>query len=48
MVSEMTAMCNRFILMHQGRIINEGPAKDILRQYETDILRLPGAPHAIA
>lgn len=35
---EMTDICNRYILMHQGRIINEGSADEILRQYEKDIL----------
>jgi ABC-type polysaccharide/polyol phosphate transport system ATPase subunit len=37
---EMMAFCNRFILMHQGRIINEGSSKEILRQYQEEILKL--------
>jgi Cu/Ag efflux pump CusA len=38
---QVIRMCNRFVLMHQGRIINEGSAQDIRRQYERDILKLP-------
>ena len=38
---EMMSFCNRFILMHQGRILNEGSAKDMLHQYRSDILHLP-------
>jgi len=48
---EMTDICNRFLLMHQGRIINEGSAQDMLKQYESDILHINpafGASHAIA
>ncbi len=38
--SEFINLCNRFILMDQGRIINEGSSKDIMRQYYKDILRI--------
>ncbi len=38
-LNEMIRMCNRFILMHEGRIINEGPAQEIKMQYERDILK---------
>ena len=41
---DLMAFCNRFILMHQGRIINEGSAKEILRQYHQEILHLPETP----
>lgn len=40
-VQEMLAICNRFILIHEGRIINEGNGADIVRQYQNDILHLP-------
>ena len=36
---EMMTFCNRFILMDKGRIINEGPADEILHQYHHDILK---------
>jgi ABC-type polysaccharide/polyol phosphate transport system ATPase subunit len=43
--NEFTNQCNRYVLMHQGRIVNEGSRDDILNQYYKDILRLPqGAP----
>lgn len=38
---EIMDLCNRFILMHQGRIVNEGTAKEIMHQYRTEILHLP-------
>ena len=38
--NEFTDLCNRFILMQGGRIINEGSRKDILHQYYTDILHI--------
>ncbi len=41
---EMVNICNRFVLMHQGRIINEGPGREIIRQYREDILHLPRPP----
>lgn len=37
---EFTDICNRFILMRNGRIINEGPRKEILHQYYTSILHI--------
>lgn len=40
--NEFTDLCNRFILMHQGRIVNEGSRKDILNQYYKDILHIEG------
>lgn len=39
--NELMDLCNRFILMHHGKIINEGSAQEILHQYHNDILRLP-------
>ncbi len=39
--NEFTDLCNRFILMQNGRIINEGSRKEILHQYYTDILHIP-------
>lgn len=38
--NEFTDLCNRFILMDKGRIINEGTRKEILHQYYTDILHI--------
>ncbi len=40
-VDEMMSVCNRFILMHQGQIINEGTGAEIMKQYRRDILHLP-------
>lgn len=40
--SELIELCNRFVLMHGGRIINEGSAREIFSQYHKDILHLPG------
>lgn len=37
---EMLDICNRFVLMHKGRLINEGSGKEIMHQYEHDILHL--------
>jgi lipopolysaccharide transport system ATP-binding protein len=41
--NEFTDLCNRYILIHGGRILNEGSRKDILGQYYKDILRIEGA-----
>lgn len=38
--NEFTDLCNRFVLMNNGRIINEGSRKEILHQYYTDILHI--------
>lgn len=38
--NEMMDLCNRFVLMHHGRIVNEGPAQEIIAQYHRDILHL--------
>lgn len=38
--NEFTDLCNRFILMNDGRIVNEGRRKEILHQYYTDILQI--------
>ncbi len=43
---EIMDMCNRFILMHGGLIINEGSARDIMNQYRKDILNLPELEYA--
>lgn len=40
---EMTDICNRFVLMHDGRILDEGTAGDMQRRYEKDILHRKGA-----
>ncbi len=37
---EFIDLCNRFVLMNKGRIINEGTRKEILHQYYTDILHI--------
>jgi ABC-type polysaccharide/polyol phosphate transport system ATPase subunit len=42
--NEFTDLCNRFILMHQGRIINEGTSKEILHQYYKDVLHMQTEP----
>lgn len=44
--NEFTDLCNRFILMHEGRILQEGPRDEILARYHRDILHLP--PEATA
>lgn len=33
-------VCNRFVLMDQGKVINEGKREDIIRQYTTEILHM--------
>ena len=38
--NEFTDLCNRYILMHDGRILNEGSRRDILHQYYSDILHI--------
>ncbi len=38
--NEFTDLCNRFILMNKGRIINEGSRKEILSHYYKDILHI--------
>lgn len=38
--NEFTDLCNRYILMHQGKVLNEGSRKDILNQYYKDILHI--------
>lgn len=38
--NEFIDLCNRFVLMSNGRIINEGSRKEILHQYYTDILHI--------
>jgi lipopolysaccharide transport system ATP-binding protein len=42
--NEYTDLCNRFVLMHEGRILAEGPRDDILNRYHKDILHI--APEA--
>jgi ABC-type polysaccharide/polyol phosphate transport system ATPase subunit len=39
--NEFTDLCTRYVLMHNGQILNEGSRKDILHQYYKDILRIP-------
>lgn len=39
-VSDLMLLCNRFVLMHHGRIINEGNLHDIFEQYHRDILHI--------
>lgn len=38
--NDIMSLCNRHVLMHNGRIINEGTQEEILRQYRSDILQL--------
>lgn len=38
--AEMLNLCNRFLLVHEGRILNEGSGKDIFAQYDSEILHL--------
>lgn len=40
---EMLSVCNRFILMHEGRLIAEGSGREIRAQYERQILHLAPA-----
>ena len=42
--NEFTDLCNRFVLMHEGRIIAEGARDDILDRYRRDVLHI--APEA--
>jgi lipopolysaccharide transport system ATP-binding protein len=41
---EMMSLCNRFIIMDKGRIINEGKGPEMLRQYHQEVLHLPSEP----
>lgn len=36
----LTAICNRFVLVDQGRIVNDGKADDVIRHYKTGILHM--------
>lgn len=47
--NEIMDMCNRFILMHQGCIVEEGTAKEVEQWYRSDLLGLPDyeSPHLI-
>jgi ABC-type polysaccharide/polyol phosphate transport system ATPase subunit len=38
--NEFINLCNRYILMHNGKILNEGSRKDILSQYYKDVLHI--------
>lgn len=44
--NDFTALCNRFILMQQGRIIAEGGKEEILHRYYHDILHVKQEPSA--
>ena len=39
-IEQLKNLCNRFILVHKGRIINDGSAVDVIRHYELDILNM--------
>lgn len=39
--NEIMELCNRFILMNDGWIVNEGSSLEINRQYHLDILKIP-------
>jgi len=38
--NEFTDLCNHYVLMDKGKIINMGKRKEILHQYYTDILKI--------
>lgn len=38
--NEFTDLCNQYVLMDKGKIINMGKRKEILHQYYTDILHI--------
>lgn len=42
--ADLIKMCNRYVLMDKGRIVNEGPPKEIVKQYHSDILKIPVPP----
>jgi len=42
--NEFMNLCNRFVLMQNGRIINEGKGKEILHQYYKDVLHMQHEP----
>jgi len=39
-IEQVKNICNRFVLLNQGRIINDGKADDVIKQYESDILHM--------
>ena len=39
-IDQVKDLCNRFILMDQGKIISEGSCDDILRQYRKEVLKI--------
>ncbi|MDX2074217.1 MAG: ABC transporter ATP-binding protein [Alphaproteobacteria bacterium] len=43
---EMLNICNRFLLMHQGRIVAEGDGNALLEQYNRDILHISAQQQA--
>lgn len=40
---QVKEICNRFVLLNKGRIINDGKADDVIRQYQTEILGMAQA-----
>jgi lipopolysaccharide transport system ATP-binding protein len=39
-LDQVKEICNRFVLISQGRIVNDGKAADVIRQYQTEILHM--------
>jgi lipopolysaccharide transport system ATP-binding protein len=39
-IEAVTDLCNRFILIEEGRIVAEGGASEILKKYEKEILKI--------
>lgn len=37
-LDQVKDICNRFVLLDKGRIVNDGKAKDVISQYHKDIL----------
>lgn len=42
-LTDLTTLCNRFVLVHGGRIVNDGTAEEIIHQYHREILHLHAA-----
>ena len=45
-MSDLLAMCNRAVVMHQGRIVAEGSVSDMAHYYRSEILKLDGKQSA--
>lgn len=43
--NEFTNLCNRFVLMQEGRVLMEGTQEEVLARYHKDILHIPQEAH---